>query len=199
RNPGRTDKMNVTSLSSEHWKRPRTARVGQTCRSALISTMASVAMPSSQCHPPHERRTGILPVSIFFRPVHGFNARTVSEKSLPGGLEPLGMRRKVCQSRQRLYFCGKPFARLGNPSGRRRRPARAERAGASESLGWGEGEGDVTNPQTTNAAPPFSLSSPNEERAEVRSLRVQGKFIRCSALDVGCSMLDVGCWMLDVL
>src|SRR6185503_20382408 len=39
---------------------------------------------------------------------------------LPGGLEPLGKRRKE--------------------SGRRRRPARAELAGASESLGRGDGE-----------------------------------------------------------
>src|SRR5690349_19616237 len=48
---------------------------------------------------------------------------------LPKGLEPLGKRRKE--------------------SGRRRRPARAERAGASESLGRGEGKGDVENPDSS--------------------------------------------------
>jgi len=48
------------------------------------------------------------------------SADLTKESPVPKGLEPLGKRRKE--------------------SGRRRRPARAERAGASESLGRGEGK-----------------------------------------------------------
>jgi hypothetical protein len=100
---------------------------------------------ATQIHPPHEPRGSgreSAPSSqsqlTSAATVQEFNARIVSENSLPGGLEPLGKRRKVCRSRQRLYFRGKPFARSGDPSGRRRRPARAERAshwaGASASV-----------------------------------------------------------------
>src|SRR5215469_545836 len=62
------------------------------------------------------------------------------ESLLPKGLEPLGKRRKVCCRASDLPDHGKHSARAGAPSARSERPARAERAGASESLGRGEGE-----------------------------------------------------------
>ena len=59
---------------------------------------------------------------------------------LPKGLEPLGKRRKVCCRDSDTLAMGPHFARAGAPSARSERPARAERAGARESLGRSAGE-----------------------------------------------------------
>ena len=48
-------------------------------------------------------------------------------------------RREVCRSRERqIHKYGKPLVRAGAPFATGEGPLRAERAGASESLGWGE-------------------------------------------------------------
>src|SRR6185312_17446680 len=51
----------------------------------IESSGVGVSESATQFHPPHERRTGVPPVSIF-SDVQGFNARSfVSGKSLPEG------------------------------------------------------------------------------------------------------------------